>query len=121
MVAPLRRTLYEARLQFRGHPRRAPCAAVSFSRRRAMAEIVLNVELRESTGTGNARAVRREGKVPGVLYGGPRGPAAIAVEAIAFKKAPYTGKLLRPLVTLKYGAETQPGRTKAGPCHPATD
>ncbi|HEX3406040.1 MAG TPA: 50S ribosomal protein L25, partial [Caulobacteraceae bacterium] len=29
-----------------------------------MAEIVLNVEVRESAGTGAARAARREGKVP---------------------------------------------------------
>ena len=39
-----------------------------------MAEIVLNVELRDGAGTGNARAVRRQDKVPGVLYGGPKGP-----------------------------------------------
>ena len=31
-----------------------------------MAEIVLNVEVRERTGTGGAREVRRAGKVPGV-------------------------------------------------------
>jgi large subunit ribosomal protein L25 len=46
-----------------------------------MAEIVLNVEVRERAGTGAARSARREGKVPGVLYGGPQGPVAIAVRA----------------------------------------
>jgi large subunit ribosomal protein L25 len=96
-------------------------AAVSFSRRRAMAEIVLNVELRERTGTGGARAARREGKVPGVLYGGARGPVAIAVEQNAFKKALYTGKLLGHLVTLKYGEETQPVIAKDVQFHPVTD
>ncbi|HWF76984.1 MAG TPA: 50S ribosomal protein L25, partial [Caulobacteraceae bacterium] len=44
-----------------------------------MAEIVLNVEVREHAGTGAARAVRREGKVPGTLYGGKEGPISIAV------------------------------------------
>jgi large subunit ribosomal protein L25 len=73
-----------------------------------MAEIVLNVEVRDRTGTGGARAARRAGKVPGVLYGGPRGPVAVAVETNAFRKALYTGKLLGHLVTLKYGDETQP-------------
>jgi large subunit ribosomal protein L25 len=32
-----------------------------------MADIVLNVEVRESTGTGAARTVRRSGMVTGVL------------------------------------------------------
>ena len=35
-----------------------------------MAEIVLNVEVRERTGTGGARVARRAGQVPGILYGG---------------------------------------------------
>lgn len=73
-----------------------------------MADIELNVEVRERTGTGGARAARREGKVPGVLYGGPRGPVPIAANENAFKKALYTGKLLGHVVTLRYGAETQP-------------
>jgi large subunit ribosomal protein L25 len=73
-----------------------------------MAEIVLDVEVRERTGTGGARAARREGKVPGVLYGGPRGPVPLAMNANAFGKALYTGKLLGHLVTLRYGEESQP-------------
>jgi large subunit ribosomal protein L25 len=39
-----------------------------------MAEIILNVEVRERAGTGGARETRRAGKVPGVLYGGARPP-----------------------------------------------
>ena len=45
-----------------------------------MAEIVLNVEVRERTGTGGARDSRRSGMVPGVLYGGDKDPVAIAVK-----------------------------------------
>jgi large subunit ribosomal protein L25 len=73
-----------------------------------MADIELNVEVREKAGSGAARAVRRAGKVPGVLYGGPRGPVPIAADANAFGKALYTGKLLGHLITLRYGDETQP-------------
>ena len=72
-----------------------------------MADIELTVEVREKAGSGAARAVRREGKVPGVLYGGPRGPVPIAVNANAFGKALYTGKLLGHLVKLRHGEETQ--------------
>ncbi|MFN4176176.1 50S ribosomal protein L25/general stress protein Ctc [Phenylobacterium sp.] len=86
-----------------------------------MAEIVLNVEVRERTGTGGARATRRAGLVPGVLYGGDKDPVAIAVKANEFRKALYTGKLLGHLVTLKYGKETQPVIAKAVDMHPVTD
>jgi large subunit ribosomal protein L25 len=86
-----------------------------------MADIVLNVEVREKTGTGGARVVRREGLVPGILYGGDKAPVAISVKMNEFKKALYTGKLLGHLVTLKYGAETQPVIAKAIDMHPVTE
>ena len=86
-----------------------------------MADIILNVEVRERTGTGNARAVRREGLVPGVLYGGDKDPVAIAVKTNEFRKALYTGKLLGHLVTLKHGSETQSVIAKAVDLHPVTD
>jgi large subunit ribosomal protein L25 len=86
-----------------------------------MAEIILNVEVRERTGTGGAREARRNGKVPGVLYGGDRGPVPIAVDINAFRKSLYTGKLLGHLVTLKYGEETQPVIARDVQFHPVTD
>ena len=86
-----------------------------------MADIVLNVEVRERPGTGGSRAVRREGKVPGVLYGGTKAPVAIAVKKGEFRKALYTGKLLGHLVTLKYGDESQPVIAKDVQFHPVTD
>jgi large subunit ribosomal protein L25 len=86
-----------------------------------MADIVLNVEVRDRTGTGGARATRRQGLVPGVLYGGDKAPVPIAVRSNEFRKALYTGKLLGHLVTLKYGEETQPVIAKAIDMHPVTD
>ncbi len=86
-----------------------------------MAEIILNVEVRERTGTGGAREARRSGMVPGVLYGGSKEPVAIAVKSNEFRKALYTGKLLGHLVTLKYGKESQPVIAKAIDMHPVTD
>ena len=86
-----------------------------------MAEIVLDVEVRERTGTGGAREVRNAGKVPGILYGGPLAPVPIAVSLNAFKKALYTGKLAGHLVTLKYGEETQKVIAKSIDFHPVTD
>ncbi len=45
-----------------------------------MSDIVLSVEVRERTGTGGARETRRNGFVPGVLYGGDKGPVSIALK-----------------------------------------
>jgi large subunit ribosomal protein L25 len=86
-----------------------------------MADIVLNVEVRDTAGTGAARAARREGKVPGVLYGGPTGPVSIAVRTNEFRKALYSGKLLGHLVTLKHGGDSQPVIAKDVQFHPVTD
>ncbi|CAN7406717.1 50S ribosomal protein L25/general stress protein Ctc [Phenylobacterium sp. LjRoot225] len=86
-----------------------------------MADIVLNVEVRERTGTGGARAARRAGLVPGVLYGGDKDPVAITVRANEFRKALFTGKLQGHLVTLKHGSETQQVIAKAVDMHPVTD
>jgi large subunit ribosomal protein L25 len=86
-----------------------------------MSEIILNVEVREGSGTGAARAVRREGKVPGTLYGGGKAPVNIAVRANEFRKSLYTGKLLGHLVTLQHGDEKQSVIAKAIQFHPVTD
>ncbi len=86
-----------------------------------MAEIILNVDVREGVGTGGARAARRAGMVPGVLYGGDKAPVAISVNERAFRKSLYTGKLLGHLVTLKYGDETQPVIARDVQFDPVTD
>jgi large subunit ribosomal protein L25 len=86
-----------------------------------MAEIILNVEIRARAGTGGSRETRRQGKVPGVLYGGPKAPVNIAVKGNEFRKALYTGKLLGHLVTLQFGEEKQSVIAKAVQFHPVTD
>lgn len=86
-----------------------------------MADIVLNVEVRDRTGTGGAREARRQGQVPGILYGGDKGPVPIAVRQNEFRKALYTGKLLGHLVTLKHGGEKQQVIAKDVQFHPVTD
>ena len=86
-----------------------------------MAEIILNVDVREGVGTGGARAARRAGFVPGVLYGGDKAPVALSVNEKDFRKSLYTGKLLGHLVTLKYGEETQPVIAKDVQFDPVSD
>ncbi|MDP2764426.1 MAG: 50S ribosomal protein L25/general stress protein Ctc [Brevundimonas sp.] len=86
-----------------------------------MAEIILNVDVRDGVGTGGARAARRAGMVPGVLYGGEKAPVAISVNERDFRKSLYTGKLLGHLVTLKYGKESQPVIARDVQFDPVTD
>lgn len=86
-----------------------------------MADIVLDVEVRERTGTGGARETRNAGKVPGVLYGGNKEPVAIAVKLNEFKKALFTGRLNGHLVTVKHAKGTEKAIAKAIDFHPVTD
>jgi large subunit ribosomal protein L25 len=72
-----------------------------------MADIILNVQVRDRVGTGGARAARNAGLVPGILYGADKAPVPIAVKIGEFRKALHTGKLLGHLVTLQYGEEQQ--------------
>jgi large subunit ribosomal protein L25 len=46
----------------------------------------LHASTRRSTGKGAARTLRREGKVPGVIYGHDRAPEAVTVETAALNK-----------------------------------
>lgn len=54
---------------------------------------IFRCEVRERTGTGGARAVRREGWVPGVLYGGDAAPVAIRLRATEVIKAHLAGRM----------------------------
>lgn len=86
-----------------------------------MAGIVLNVEKREKTGTGGARATRNAGLIPGVLYGGPRGAVPIEVKASEVVMAIRSGKFLSHMVELNHKGEKQPVIPRAIQFHPVTD
>jgi large subunit ribosomal protein L25 len=73
-----------------------------------MSTLVLNVDVRERTGTGGARASRRDGRVPGVLYGGDRGPVSISIDFKELKKAIHRGGLRSSMITIAHKGETQP-------------
>jgi large subunit ribosomal protein L25 len=51
----------------------------------------LKIQSRARTGTGGARATRKAGLIPGVMYGGKDKPAAIAIETRELEKAITTG------------------------------
>jgi large subunit ribosomal protein L25 len=86
-----------------------------------MAGIVLNVEKRERTGSGGARATRKAGLIPGVLYGGPRGAVPIEINAKDVQMAIRSGKFLSHMVELNHQGERQPVIPRAIQLHPVTD
>ncbi len=55
---------------------------------------VLNARPRKSAGKGAARAIRREGRVPAVIYGGKEDPETISLEFVDVLKAQNTGLFL---------------------------
>lgn len=61
----------------------------------------LNVEVRTGTGKGAARQARRDGMVPGVVYGGDAEPQAIQVPFNVLLKKLKDGRFLSTLFNLK--------------------
>ncbi|MEL6789326.1 MAG: 50S ribosomal protein L25/general stress protein Ctc [Pseudomonadota bacterium] len=65
-----------------------------------MAEQTFYCEVRERTGTGGARQTRRDGWVPGILYGGGKDPVAIRLRKNEVIKALNTGSLTSTLINI---------------------
>lgn len=86
-----------------------------------MAGIVLDVDVREKTGTSGARVSRNAEKVPGVLYGGDRGPIPIEMSLNALRKALRSGKFVSHVVTLRHKGEDQPVIPRAIQYHPVSE
>ncbi|WP_135212395.1 50S ribosomal protein L25/general stress protein Ctc [Vitreimonas flagellata] len=86
-----------------------------------MAGIVLNVEQRERIGTGGARATRKAGLIPGVLYGGDRGAVSIEINAKDVEMALRSGKFISHMVELNHKGERQPVIPRAIQLHPVSD
>lgn len=61
----------------------------------------LEVQVRAGTGKGAARAARREGMVPGVVYGGEKEPQAIQIPFNVLLKKLKQGRFLSTLFNMK--------------------
>ncbi len=84
-------------------------------------QITLNVTVRERTGKGGAREARREGFVPGVLYGGGDDPVALNLRKNEVLKAINTGAFLASTVTLAHDGKKQMVIPQAIQMHPVND
>jgi len=88
-----------------------------------MARETFYCEVRERTGTSGAKAVRREGWVPGVLYGGGMDPVAIRLKRNEIVRALNTGNLFSQLVDIDVPGqeELQPVIARDVQFHPVKD
>lgn len=84
--------------------------------------LTLSAEARERAGKGASRALRREGRVPAVVYGDKKEPISITVEEKALFKALQTGHFMNSVVMIE-GADKAAIRTlpKDVQFHPVTD
>ena len=62
--------------------------------------VTLNALVRERAGKGAARAVRREGRVPAVIYGDKKDPQTISMDYRELMRQVQTGRFLSTLVDI---------------------
>ncbi len=86
-----------------------------------MSDIVLEVEVRERTGTGGARAARRQKLIPGVIYGGGKAPVAISLRENQVFSALNSGDLIGSMVKISHKGKPQSVITKEVQFHPVKD
>jgi len=86
-----------------------------------MAGICLDVVVRESTGTGSSREARRNGAVPGVIYGGGEAPVAVALRKNEVLKAINSGQFLSNMIEISHEGAKQKVITKDVQFHPVSD
>ena len=68
--------------------------------------LTLPAEARERAGKGASRHLRREGRVPAVIYGGKEEPRMIHVEAKELVRQLGTGHFMNSIVEIGIGGET---------------
>lgn len=83
--------------------------------------LTLPAETREQAGKGASRALRREGRVPAVIYGGNEAPVTIHVEEKLLIKQLGTGHFFNSIVELEVGGKKLRTLPKDVAFHPVND
>ena len=81
----------------------------------------LSAETRDRAGKGASRALRREGRVPAVIYGGKQEPISIHIEEKELVRQLGTGHFFNSIVELTLGGETIRTLPKDVAFHPVKD
>jgi large subunit ribosomal protein L25 len=81
----------------------------------------LSAELRASAGKGAARATRRSGRVPGIIYGDNKEPVLISLEPRELSRALANRSFFATLVDVKVDGTVHRTLPREVQHHPATD
>lgn len=84
-------------------------------------QLTLSAETRERAGKGASRAIRREGRVPAVIYGDKQEPLSIHVEEKALVKALSNGHFMNTVVMIDVGGSQNRTLPKDVQFHPVSD
>ncbi len=83
--------------------------------------LTLPAEARERAGKGASRVLRREGRVPAVIYGGKEEPLSIHVEEKELRRQLGTGHFMNSIVTVEIGGQSLRTLPKDVAFHPVSD
>lgn len=84
-------------------------------------QLTLTAETRERGGKGASRDLRRNGRVPAVVYGGKEEPLMIHVEEKLLMKQLMTGHFMNSVVMIEVGGKTIRTLPKDVAFHPVKD
>lgn len=84
-------------------------------------QLTLSAEPRERAGKGASRALRREGRIPAVIYGDKKEPVTIHVEERALNKLLGTGHFMNSLIMVDVNGKTTRTLPKDVAFDPVTD
>jgi large subunit ribosomal protein L25 len=84
-------------------------------------QLTLSAEARDRAGKGASRHLRREGRVPAVIYGSNEEPQSIHIEEKALVMAMQGGHFMNSVVMIKAGAAPVRTLPKDVQFHPVTD
>ena len=83
--------------------------------------LTLPAEARERAGKGASRELRRQGRVPAVIYGGKEEPTPIHLEAKELVRQLGTGHFMNSIVMIEVGGKKVRTLPKDVALHPVTD
>ena len=83
-------------------------------------QLTLPAEARDRAGKGASRALRRDGRVPAVIYGQKNEPLSIHVEEKLLSKMLHTGHFMNSVVMIDVGGKPTRTLPKAVDFHPVT-
>jgi large subunit ribosomal protein L25 len=83
-------------------------------------QLTLPAETRDRAGKGASRALRRDGRVPAVVYGEKKEPLSIHVEEKALMKMLNSGHFMNSIVMVEVGGKANRTLPKAVDFHPVS-